>query len=125
MPSGSPIDRFWMKVEKTDSCWNWTAGKNQQGYGTFFPERKTTIAAHKFIYQYTYGKLPDKIELDHLCKNRSCVRLEHLEPVTHGENVRRGLRTKKICQHGIGETNCYSGCRSAYSKRKYLEKVGK
>jgi hypothetical protein len=34
MYSQDIIDRFWKKVEKTDTCWNWTAYK-QDGYGYF------------------------------------------------------------------------------------------
>jgi len=32
--------------------------------------------------------------LDHLCRNRACVRPSHLEPVTQTENIRRGAGTK-------------------------------
>jgi hypothetical protein len=28
-----PEARFWSKVEKTDGCWLWQAGRNAQGYG--------------------------------------------------------------------------------------------
>jgi hypothetical protein len=31
------------------------------------------------------------MDLDHLCRVRCCVNPWHLEPVTHGENLRRGI----------------------------------
>lgn len=34
--------------------------------------------------------LPSDMVLDHLCRVRHCVNPLHLEPVTAGENVRRG-----------------------------------
>lgn len=34
--------------------------------------------------------MPDGLELDHTCGTRGCVRVEHLEPVTHRENLLRG-----------------------------------
>lgn len=125
MASGTPEKRFWMKVDKTDSCWNWIATKNQFGYGIFYPSRKAPIVAHRFSYELLIGKIEAKLSLDHLCRNRSCVNPDHLEQVTHAENVRRGARTKNLCKHGIGETNCFDGCRSKYSKKKYLERLGK
>ena len=28
-----PHERFWDKVEKRDSCWNWAGAKGENGYG--------------------------------------------------------------------------------------------
>lgn len=44
--------------------------------------------------------------LDHLCRNRLCVNPEHLEVVSRGENVLRGVgvtaenKRKTHCAHG-------------------------
>jgi hypothetical protein len=50
--------------------------------------------AHRVSYEVRYGYIGDGLCLDHLCKVTSCVNPEHLEPVTHAENNRRGSRTK-------------------------------
>lgn len=42
------------------------------------------------------------MDIDHLCRNRSCVNPEHLEPVTRGENIRRGLLAK-LTHADVGE----------------------
>lgn len=36
------------------------------------------------------GPIPDGLQLDHLCRNPSCVNPAHLEIVTGAENIRRG-----------------------------------
>ncbi len=52
--------------------------------------------AHRRIYEDAHGTLPPwpQSDVDHLCRVRDCVRLDHLEAVTHAENIRRGARTK-------------------------------
>jgi HNH endonuclease len=87
--------RFWTKVEKTDSCWLWTAAKDPKGYGRFFYTKngkRIRSGAHQYAYIRFVGPIPPGHELDHLCRNRACVRPDHLEVVTHGDNVRRGLQ---------------------------------
>jgi hypothetical protein len=46
------------------------------------------------MYEQHFGSIPENLELDHLCRNPACVRPDHLEPVTHLENLRRGAGTK-------------------------------
>ena len=45
--------------------------------------------AHRVSYVHFKGLIPEELELDHLCRNPSCVNPEHLEPVTHRENILR------------------------------------
>lgn len=91
MPKSRPVqERFWEKVLKTDSCWNWTAAKTGDGYGKFGIKPKLLIDAHRFSYQTLVGEIPCGLELDHLCRNPGCVNPEHLEAVTHSENILRG-----------------------------------
>ena len=39
------LRRFWTKVDKKgeDECWNWTASKKDNGYGTFRINNKKVI----------------------------------------------------------------------------------
>lgn len=83
------MENFWKKVEKTETCWLWTGTKTQHGYGRL-ARRGQWHVAHRFAYLNLVGPIPDGLELDHLCRVRHCVRPDHLEPVTHTVNVRRG-----------------------------------
>jgi hypothetical protein len=83
---GLPIEvRFFTKVNKTDGCWEWAAGRDSAGYGRFWLDGKTALA-HRVSYRLAYGSIPDGKDLDHICWNRGCVRPDHLRPVTHKEN---------------------------------------
>jgi len=69
-------------------CWLWTAAKNEDGYGIFKVDGAVT-RSHIWSYVFHVGPVPDRLELDHLCRVRACANPWHLEPVTHAENVRR------------------------------------
>lgn len=84
------IDRFWAKVQKTDSCWLWTAAKNPKGYGVFCVDKKTNDneQAHRVSYRLHYGEIPDNLRVLHHCDNPTCVRPDHLFLGTDGDNMR-------------------------------------
>lgn len=91
------VSRFWEKVSKTDNCWNWTGQKSEKGYGLFSVQRKRK-RAHQIAYLLSVGPIPDGLQLDHLCRNKSCVNPEHLEPVTSRENTMRGIKYRVYTQ---------------------------
>lgn len=93
------MKRFWDKVRKTDQCWEWTSATTSAGYGAFYLNGQSSLA-HRFSYEDAKGSVPKGLELDHLCQNKVCVNPDHLEPVTHQENIRRGMLTKrsKVCR---------------------------
>lgn len=89
MTNYSVGERFWARVNKTEGCWLWTGSMRTDGYGQFW-DGKRNVKAHRFAYEDEGWAIPEGLELDHLCRNRACVRPEHLEAVTHLTNVRRG-----------------------------------
>ena len=103
---GTPAERFWAKVDRDDlddDCWVWTAAQHERGYGLFRPSHAAPmVRAHRYAYEMLVGPIPEGLELDHLCRNTACVNPDHLEPVTHSENVRRwhASRVASHCKHG-------------------------
>lgn len=86
------VDRFFEKVKQLDDCWVWTASCDGKGYGKFYANPTDgLVSAHRFSYELHLGQIPAGLELDHLCRNSSCVNPYHLDPVSHKENVRRGV----------------------------------
>lgn len=102
----TPEERFWAKIDMTDSCWLWTGALND-GYGRFHIDSSTRVFAHRYAYELKVGPIPEGLTLDHLCRVRHCVNPDHLDPVTHAENVRRSpiqvtaINARKThCPHG-------------------------
>lgn len=76
-------------------CWIWLGKPDHLGYGrvTFRGVRKT---AHRFFYEMRNGPIPEGLEPDHLCRVRACVNPDHIEAVTHTENMRRSLNPNNV-----------------------------
>ena len=76
-------------VIQESGCWEWIGARNDAGYGQFWLHGKM-IGAHRFMYEQMHGPIPGGLVIDHLCRNPSCVRPDHLEVVTMRENALRG-----------------------------------
>lgn len=84
------FDRIMRNTVKLDNeCLELTRYINKKGYGHLRDAGKMRLA-HVIVYEHENGKMPKNKEIDHLCRNKACVNLKHLEVVTHKENVRRG-----------------------------------
>ena len=112
-----PVELFWSKVDKTGPapsfrpelgpCWIWTGYVNPKtGYGEISQRRRPTPSGtkmpHRAAYELLREIIPDGRFIDHLCRVRTCVNPDHLEPVTPKVNTERGL-------HGELRTECSKG----------------
>jgi HNH endonuclease len=89
----SPVDYLVQDRGYKTPCWIWQQATSSQGYGMVTIKNKQFLM-HRVMYEQVYGAIPEGLELDHLCRNRPCVRPDHLEAVTHAVNTRRGPQTK-------------------------------
>lgn len=92
------VREFWTLVERGSGCWLWTGSLSPDGYGIFRGR-----LAHRLVLILVGEAAPQNRLVDHRCHgedkscpggktclHRRCVRPDHLEPVTSGENTRRG-----------------------------------
>ncbi len=102
---GTPEEWFWAKVDKTQTCWLWTAYTMPNGYGQFRYEGRMRLA-HRLSYEWLIGPIPTGLQLDHLCRVRHCVNPAHLEPVTTRINLLRG---EGFSAANARKTHCING----------------
>lgn len=125
-----PVVRFWSYVDTSGDCWLWLGADNGHGYGATYFEGKQQ-QAHRVAYKLLVGPIPNGLQLDHLCRNRACVRPDHLEAVDIRTNLIRGNGTTGVnfrrthCKHGHPFTtdNTYNWngirqCRSCRDRRR-------
>lgn len=76
-----PVDqRYWEKIDISDGCWYWNAGKHYTGHG-IFPHGKEWLGetrAHRIMWTLAMGPIKGNQFCHHHCGNTSCVNPEHL-----------------------------------------------
>lgn len=83
----NPVERFWAKVVKTDTCWEWNATRNHRGYGKFRDSPHSEIGAHRYSYILHKGEIGEGMEVMHTCDNPPCVNPDHLLLGTAKDNA--------------------------------------
>lgn len=92
------LDRLADKFTIGDGCWQWTAARSASGYGVFWVDGRNA-SAHRVMYELMVGPIPAGLDIDHLCRNRLCVRPAHLEPVSERVNTLRGTAPSAVNAH--------------------------
>lgn len=125
--------RFWSYTVYKDACWVWQGALNKGGYGDFRSACKWGLPrrAHRFAYEIDNDiSLGEEKEIDHICKNRACVRPSHLQVVSKGWNRLQGAKaspknTKIKCLRGhlrIPENLRHGRCRICEINQKRLRR---
>ncbi len=87
------LARFWSKVEKTESCWLWTASRNTRGYGQLRISG-ANVTAHRLSWTIAHGRTPEQCVL-HRCDVRTCVNPAHLFEGSNRDNVNDRVRKQR------------------------------
>lgn len=81
------VSRFTSKIDYSQKCWLWTAGKTPQGYGVFgLSGRRET--AHRIAYYLAYGPFLRTLHVCHHCDTPACCKPQHLFLGTNSDNRR-------------------------------------
>jgi HNH endonuclease len=94
------VERFFAHVGEPDAngCRPWLKERTYEGYGRFrlwIAGKWRHPRAHRVMWSLHHGPILSKYVVDHTCENTWCVALEHLEPVTNAENLRRYYARKR------------------------------
>jgi HNH endonuclease len=97
-----------IQPQPDDGCWIWTGAQDSQGYGNVRVGRSVR-KAHRVVYEHVNGPVALDLDCDHLCRQPSCVRPSHIEPVSHADNVRRGRARTVPGARQRAKTHCPQG----------------
>lgn len=85
-------------------CILWQGRINRNGYGYVqVGKARTKVMAHRLMWEAFVGPIGAGKQLDHLCRNRGCIQVQHLEPVSNQENTLRAVAAKR--KHAPKTTN--------------------
>jgi hypothetical protein len=104
-----------VEIDPVTGCYNWTGPTSgTEGRGADYPRMSLdgqTVAVHKAMWTNEHGFIPGKKELDHVCRNRRCVRPDndkHVQMVTRKRNAirREEARRARLGRNGGPPLEC-------------------
>lgn len=100
------------KTKAMGECQVWTgAAKIHNGYGVaVYRGKQTTVHRIMYMLGHNLTMLEKDIEVDHTCNNRACININHLQLVTHAENMYLAASRRSTCRagHEWNDKNTYT-----------------
>lgn len=121
------------KIDFGPDCWLWMGATQSRGYGSVVIDGHGWLA-HRAVWTYLVGEIPDGLTLDHLCLVKRCVNPLHIDVVSAVENKRRETSSRTHCLrghalsgnnlriNGNGHRSCRE-CARQSNARRYLKAV--
>ena len=116
--------RFWKKVVKTPSCWNWIGAKTNKGYGQFYFIDRLWVASRWICSVTKDVSIPKHLDVCHQCDNGQCVNPKHLFIGTRSDNVQDCISKGRYVVVRNFKTGCYKGHRFS-DDNLIINRVGK
>ena len=99
--------------------------ENQDGYVRIWdkpkPEGGKLVMRHRWFWELEHGPIPDGYEINHLCKNRRCCNVEHLEMLRRKDHR---IKDNGIRYEDVIEVGCQM-LRDGFSKTEVAEATGR
>lgn len=96
------------RTEQDDDCLRWIGAHTSKGYGQTTLDGKV-MGVHRAVYILVHGVIPAGMDIDHTCFVRDCINPEHLEAVTHQENLARSAKAGRNMLSRIDPEFCPKG----------------
>lgn len=77
----------YVRFGRTDECWPWVGPRDPDGYGEVKVNPWRGWRAHRAMYTWTFGEIPDGLLVCHTCDNPPCCNPSHLFLGTPLDNV--------------------------------------
>jgi hypothetical protein len=108
-------------VQILGPCWVISKKPTQNGYQNVSIGNGKRALAHRVMFERIKGPIQKGLEIDHLCRNTACMNPNHLEAVTHRENMLRSPIAG--CTINKFKTHCPKG--HSYSDNLYINSKGR
>jgi hypothetical protein len=86
--TGTLEEKFWeYTIELPNGCIQWIAGIDDSCYGEFNVAPGKIVCAHSYAWELDRGCIPEGLRVEHLCHNRGCVNVNHMQLASIAENL--------------------------------------
>lgn len=92
--TGNPRRMALPVIDPETGCWLWQ-GSIVGGYGKLSFKGEVSWA-HRVYYEIINGPVPERHQIHHLCRNRSCVYVGHMEALSPRKHAQEGSSRTKL-----------------------------